>query len=166
MPICQFCDEEITPGAKNCPSCGAEVSPVERVAEAADLERELIGLIDRGMTLEAIKRYRDVTGAGLAEAKTAIDELKASRSLPPRTSTQPRAVESGLELAVLEVMRQGRKIEAIKLYRERTGAGLKQAKEAVDALAAEHGIADKGGGCLAVLLLVMGTGVLATFLIT
>jgi len=36
--------------------------------------------------------------------------------------------------AILERIRAGRKIEAIKLYRERYGIGLKDAKEAVEAL--------------------------------
>ncbi len=31
-------------------------------------------------------------------------------------------------------LRQGRKIEAIKIYREHTGVGLKEAKDAVDAI--------------------------------
>ena len=35
---------------------------------------------------------------------------------------------------VAALVRQNRKIEAIKLYRELTGAGLKEAKEAVDRL--------------------------------
>ena len=37
---------------------------------------------------------------------------------------------------LLELMRDGKKIEAIKLYRERHGVGLKEAKDAVEALAA------------------------------
>jgi ribosomal protein L7/L12 len=35
---------------------------------------------------------------------------------------------------VAELVRQNRKIEAIKLYREMTGVGLKEAKEVVDRL--------------------------------
>jgi ribosomal protein L7/L12 len=34
-----------------------------------------------------------------------------------------------------ELLRQGKRIEAIKAYREITGAGLKEAKDAVDAMA-------------------------------
>jgi hypothetical protein len=37
---------------------------------------------------------------------------------------------------VQALLKQGRKIEAIKLYRERTGAGLKEAKEAVESIGA------------------------------
>ncbi|MCC6443552.1 MAG: ribosomal protein L7/L12 [Armatimonadetes bacterium] len=41
---------------------------------------------------------------------------------------------------IRELTRAGRKIEAIKLYRERTGAGLKEAKDAVDATETGAGI--------------------------
>lgn len=36
---------------------------------------------------------------------------------------------------VLELVRQGKKIQAIKVYRERTGVGLRQAKDAIDSMA-------------------------------
>jgi large subunit ribosomal protein L7/L12 len=36
--------------------------------------------------------------------------------------------------AVLEFMRQGKKIQAIKQYRQETGVGLAEAKHAIDAL--------------------------------
>ncbi|WP_432840731.1 ribosomal protein L7/L12 [Dactylosporangium sp. CA-092794] len=41
---------------------------------------------------------------------------------------------------VLQELVSGRKIQAIKLYREATGAGLKEAKDAVDALAQQRGL--------------------------
>lgn len=42
--------------------------------------------------------------------------------------------ESLVEQEVLELMRDGRKIEAIKYYRGKSGAGLKEAKDWVEAL--------------------------------
>jgi ribosomal protein L7/L12 len=39
---------------------------------------------------------------------------------------------------VMDELAVGRKIEAIKLYRQATGAGLKEAKDAVEALAKRH----------------------------
>ncbi|QDU59287.1 hypothetical protein Pan216_01150 [Planctomycetes bacterium Pan216] len=51
---------------------------------------------------------------------------------------------------VLDLLREGRKIQAIKLVREHTGAGLKEAKEAVEAIAAKHGIEPPSSqGCAA-----------------
>ena len=40
----------------------------------------------------------------------------------------------GASPEVVELMRRGRKIEAIKVYREETGVGLKEAKEFVESL--------------------------------
>jgi hypothetical protein len=40
---------------------------------------------------------------------------------------------------IVELMRAGKKINAIKLYRERTGVGLKEAKDFVERLAGEQG---------------------------
>ena len=43
------------------------------------------------------------------------------------------AAETGLPDAVVAALKRGNKIEAIKLLREQIGAGLKEAKDAVDA---------------------------------
>jgi hypothetical protein len=40
----------------------------------------------------------------------------------------------GVNPEVIELMRSGKKIEAIKLYREQTGVGLKEAKDYVESL--------------------------------
>ena len=56
------------------------------------------------------------------------------------------------EEELLALLEQGQKIEAIKLYRERTGAGLKDAKDAVEAIGLKHGLMSKRAGCAAVLL--------------
>ncbi|MEV6596204.1 ribosomal protein L7/L12 [Actinoplanes sp. NPDC051346] len=42
--------------------------------------------------------------------------------------------------AVLRELLAGRKIQAIKLYREATGVGLKEAKDAVELLARQRGL--------------------------
>ena len=45
-------------------------------------------------------------------------------------------------------------IAAVKLYRERHGTGLKESKQAVEAIGSRHGISGPGGsGCLGVLVL-------------
>jgi ribosomal protein L7/L12 len=40
----------------------------------------------------------------------------------------------GVNEKIVELMKAGRKIEAIKLYREQTGVGLKEAKDYVESL--------------------------------
>jgi hypothetical protein len=64
-----------------------------------------------------------------------------SSSPPPTPSASP--FESSFSTSatnplvgsdILDLIRQGQKIQAIKLYRERTNCGLKEAKDAVEAL--------------------------------
>lgn len=47
-------------------------------------------------------------------------------------------LDTGLDTQVLSLLHGGRKIEAIRLVRERTGQGLKEAKDAVEALERQH----------------------------
>src|SRR5262245_58861466 len=47
--------------------------------ELHDLPPDVREAIERGETIEAIKRFRQATGAGLKEAKDAIDEARRRR---------------------------------------------------------------------------------------
>lgn len=61
---------------------------------------------------------------------------------PPRTLSQPNAAKTVVTVRtetiddeeIRELVRQNRKIEAIKRLRDATGLGLKEAKDAVEAL--------------------------------
>jgi ribosomal protein L7/L12 len=46
----------------------------------------------------------------------------------------PEESDPGITEEIIELVRMGRKIEAIRLYREATGVGLKEAKEFIDSL--------------------------------
>ncbi len=72
----------------------------------------------------------------------------------------PPAPEPGsLEADILALVKEQHKIQAIKLYREKAGVGLKEAKDFVEAFAAKHGI-DPGQnvGCGSVVLLMITAG--------
>jgi len=79
-----------------------------------------------------------------------------SDSAPPAPATVPEP--GSLEAEILGLMQGQQKIEAIKLYRQRTGVGLKEAKDFVEALAAEQGIAPSAGGCAGMVLLMLISG--------
>lgn len=72
---------------------------------------------------------------------------------------------------IVEAIYAGRKIEAIKLYREQSGKGLKEAKEFVEALEARlrRETPDKfkkpagKSGCLVVLVLLVPTACAAVY---
>ena len=109
----------------------------EASASQPDLQGEVAELLRAGKKIQAIKRYREETGLSLKQAKDAVDALEAGRTPPPPPSS-PGSREPGPELLaeVAELLRAGKKINAIKRYREETGLNLKQAKDAVDALEA------------------------------
>ncbi len=48
--------------------------------EEPELDSEVIRLADAGQKIMAIKRYREVTGAGLKDAKDAVENYMAGRS--------------------------------------------------------------------------------------
>ncbi len=85
-----------------------------------------------GQKLEAIKRYREQTGASLAQAKDAVDALE--RGLAPAPAPPLLQPEAVTREEIVALLREGRKIEAIKRWREASGLGLAEAKDAVEAL--------------------------------
>ncbi len=85
-------------------------------------------LLRSGQKIEAIKRYRELVGVGLKEAKDAVEAMERGEAVPVATSV------SAPTASVHDLLREGRKIEAIKLYREQSGLGLKEAKDAVEAM--------------------------------
>ena len=62
---------------------------------------------------------------------------------------------------MLRLLRDGEKIKAAKLYQERTGASLREAKQAIDSVAARHGMAVEEGGCSGVLIFLIVVAVAA-----
>lgn len=120
-------------------------------ADDTNLDAELRVLLGSGHKIDAIKRYREVTGAGLAEAKEAVEALERGEPVPGK-----RPGDSGLETKIVSLLQGGKKIDAIKLYREKTGVGLKEAKDFIEALAADRRVAAPSkSGCLGVVLLVV-----------
>jgi len=119
-------------------------------SDDTNFEDELRGLMAAGRKIEAIKQYRAATGVGLADAKDAVEALEHGKAL---LKSEP--VDPEIEDQIVALLDAGRKIVAIKLYRRQTGAGLKEANDLVEALAAKHGISPKGAGCAGMVLLIV-----------
>ena len=132
MGNCMFCDHDNPPGLRRCRNCGAELpepaGPAMRTDD--DLEERVRSLMDEGQKIEAIKLYRERTGAGLKDSKDAVEAIGRGQGPPSRQDDRDFRDE------VVSLLERGQKIGAIKLYRERTGVGLKEAKDAVEAIAA------------------------------
>lgn len=145
MSECPFCGASIPAVANQCPKCGAAVaSNSDRPPfDAAALQIQVLALLSSGSKIEAIKVYREATGVGLAEAKSAVEALERNQVIATSGT-----VDSDLEAELLPILRNQGLIPAIKVYRERTGTGLKESKDAVEAIAARHGIvASRSTGC-------------------
>lgn len=102
----------------------------------------IANLIEDGKKIEAIKIYREATGADLSEAKAFVDGLDSDGD---GEAVEPisRGGGGGGELSdeVMEKIRaavmEGELILAIKHYREATGKGLKESKQYIDTYRAE-----------------------------
>lgn len=108
-----------------------------------------------GNKIEAVKLMREATGLGLAESKAAVERLEShgdASVLPAQAPVQTGILPPG----VGEALAAGNKIEAIRLYREATRVGLKEAKDAVEAIDRQRlGLptnAPMKSGCLGLLL--------------
>lgn len=122
--------------------------------------REILDALRRGGKIEAIKLYRESTGHDLRTAKEFIEELQAaleSESIEPPAAESPEDTRAEIE----RLLKAGEKLSAIRLYREATGSGLKDAKDAVEAIAEEIGLPKSSGCGTAVLLVTLLVGVVA-----
>jgi ribosomal protein L7/L12 len=100
-------------------------------APSPDRMDEVRAELAAGRKIMAIKIHREVHGVGLKEAKQAVDAMEAGGSPPPVTG--PTGSQASMDDVRAELAR-GRKIQAIKIYRELHRVSLKEAKDAVDAL--------------------------------
>ncbi|HEV7998963.1 MAG TPA: ribosomal protein L7/L12 [Planctomycetaceae bacterium] len=178
MIRCPFCDHKNPPGAARCAECQAELFASPADVDSTDtqpqsLDGRVLALVTDGRKIEAIKLYRDLTGAGLREAKEAVEALERDGSAPaPRSASAPRQESCGADADVLDLLGAEQKIRAIKLYRDKTGVGLAEAKNAVEALARANGLpgGEPSAGCggaalLAMMILVGVIGYLVTRLV-
>ena len=136
------------PGA---PEASAASPPPDLSAFDDDAFRErVVAEIDAGRKIEAIKLVRERTRLGLADAKALVEALAsgeesvdldlARRSLDQQQQDVAAGIDAalvddpGLAAELVVEIAAGRKVEAIRLLRERTGLGLKEAKDAIEAL--------------------------------
>ena len=150
MPRCPFCNHDNPVGVRLCSSCGAVLlESVGSVQGLDDWKEQVSALLANGQKISAIKLYRERTGVGLKEAKDAVEAIQRGE--------QPRESEDGdnqFHQTLVSLLKQGRKIDAIKVYREVTGAGLKQSKDVIESIAARYGLSSsQRTGCLGLIVL-------------
>lgn len=127
------------------------------------LPRDVEGALERGDFIGAIKLLRSTTGLGLQDARSAIDRFRRRGPASASDGSTGRTMQQGLQHGepargsvalpdpafanmalpppVVEAIHAGHTLEAIRLMREHSGLGLKQAKDAVDRYADQHRVA-------------------------
>ena len=93
-------------------------------------------LLAQGKKIEAIKLAREKTGFPLEAAKDMVETIEKGGVSAHASFSFTTTIRQAKELndQVQHLVAQGNKIDAIKLIRERTGLGLKEAKDLVDRL--------------------------------
>ena len=118
----------------------AEPSPAASMTMAA-ADSVVRAMVARGEKIEAIKMVREMTGLGLKEAKDYVEALPNAPSMMTvarqmvMASSAMAGGSASVRTEAATLVARGQALEAIKLVHERTGMGLKEAKDYVDGLA-------------------------------
>lgn len=122
--------------------------------------QEVLNLLGTGRKLEAVKLIKESSNLGLKESKDLADLLyenlgseaileqvltpflpffeKKQEIIPQQTSQN---TEFGTKVSmdtILDLIRKGKKIEAVKLVKDTDGLGLKESKDIVEAIQAKY----------------------------
>ncbi len=116
------------------------VAPPRARQDERALDTLVRDLLAQDQKIQAVKLVRERTGWGLKEAKDYVDAHERGRPLVDLGSAPTAAPDGDLADDVRDLVSQGQTIHAVKLVRERTGWGLKEAKDYVDAIRAERGL--------------------------
>lgn len=96
-----------------------------------DQVQQIHEYIHKQQLIHAIKLYREATGVGLAEAKEAVEAMARGEAIKPPSGAMDYD-NPILEARIRSLLSKRQKVEAVKIYRDEYGVGLKDAKEAVD----------------------------------
>lgn len=134
----------------NRPQAPAPIAPGMVAGMPEDRLVEVQALLGSGKKIAAIKRLRELTGMGLAEAKNVVDAMEAgvpAHELKPRdprpasskdAAARVRALPAHTAEEARRLVGQRKLVHAIKVIRQGTGMGLREAKETAEAMAAEQ----------------------------
>ena len=96
-----------------------------------DQVQQIHDYIHNQQLINAIKVYREATGASLAEAKRAVEEIARDEYSKPQSKVMDYD-NPILDSRIKSLLARRRKIDAVKIFREEYGVGLKEAKDYVD----------------------------------
>ena len=95
-------------------------------------EAQILLLLQRNRKVEAIKLVMDAAKCGLKEAKDFVDHFIENGTTS--IGRNERAFHENLDAELTSLLLHGKKIDAVKLYKDHTGAGLKDSVDYVNSL--------------------------------
>jgi ribosomal protein L7/L12 len=142
---CPYCQNSVVVPREMRDGDGPEWIEVNLASLTGDPDKlhELRNAMLAGKQMDAIKIFREMYDVGLADAQENIQDLmdgkiiRVRREMPTVIQTSTVNVSGATQQqaqAFQQALTSGNKIEAIKIYREMTGQGLKESKDAVEAI--------------------------------
>ena len=101
---------------------------------STEQERQIREFLAQHQKIAAVKLYREATGSSLKDSKDAVEAIERGATNYFPASVQAGEPDPFLEARIKRLLAERKKIEAVKLYRETYNFGLKEAKDAVDAI--------------------------------
>ena len=127
----------IARGASAGPAAVVEPAEIDVVALNDPLVQDAI---DQGLKIEAIKHYRELSGAGLKEAKEVIEYVIAGGEIEARKKRHKPPVDTAA--GIRDLLDEGHRDEAVDLYARFAGVDQYTAQDAVDEIEREMRLAD------------------------
>lgn len=130
----------------------ADTTPANTSPDLGALNQRIVEIAQSTGKLNAVKYCKDTTGWGLNQCKDYVDQLVDKGQINQWDNTISTTAVSGPEESgtmtqrVIEIARTKGKLHAVKYYKDRTGAGLKEALEYVDKIV-PPGTYKKTEGC-------------------
>ncbi len=155
---CSYCgsDVRITSDGRAVPFfSGADLQKAAGTGPAGppspEVLAELGALVRAGRKIDAIRRYRELFDTRLSEAKAAVDAIERGEPPPVWPPSQSSGASAPADWdEIRRLVAEGRKLEAVKRHRARTGKSIEEALQDIDALPeSRRGTAPRlGAGCL------------------
>lgn len=116
------------------------VETSEELQDQAAVWQKIISLAQSGKKIEAIALFRQLTGVSLADAKKSVEAIQVGQALSLSDLISPLPVlnKSAMLDEVARLAGEGKKLDAIRVYRETFDVSLKEAKTAVERIQAGH----------------------------
>ena len=98
------------------------------------LPDNVLSALAKGDKMQAVRLLREQTGLGLHEAKAAVESYVPNEDGHDSHRAFHHSTASGdLPHRVVAAWQRGHKVDAVRLLREQTGLGLKEAKDTLEA---------------------------------